>query len=56
MSYVKMTRTEYIEHTLHSLCGDKPASPDVYYQVERMADNVSAVYPFDKETEGNTNT
>ncbi len=44
-----MKRSEYIQRTLHAICGDSPARPDVYYNVVRMADDAEAVCPFDRE-------
>lgn len=43
-----MTRQQYIQRTIRALCGDRPASPDVYHHVVRMADSVATVCPFDE--------
>lgn len=44
-----MTRQQYISRTLKAMCGLRPASPDEYYKVARMADDVEQVTPLERE-------
>lgn len=44
-----MTRQQYISRTLKAMCGLRPASPDEYYKVARMADDVERVMVLDHD-------
>lgn len=44
-----MTRQQYISRTLKAMYGSCPPSPDEYYNVVRMADEVEQVITFDNE-------
>ena len=46
-----MTKRQYINRTIHALCGNSPARPDVYHLAVRMADNVARVFKFDELSE-----
>lgn len=42
-----MKRTDYIRRTLRAICGSRPAQPNVYHIVERMANSIANICPFD---------